>query len=204
MKKFCQLQRLIAEQGLEAANPKGESKSGTHTQKVRNGFVISRADYDKVLPICRERRTGLQSCDDFSNTFNDEVLIKVSRKNPNNIVEYIWEEKKFYGEVVDIMKMGSGWDGVIFKLVRYNQVQCPAGVQNVMAELGVVQVTQGPLAFITEKDIVGPVAFRNLPAWTLGCRRISVLLCPLSTRPFQSTTTSPEVNLDKMDIDDEW
>ncbi|KNZ43891.1 putative signal peptide protein [Puccinia sorghi] len=42
------------------------------------------------------------------------------------------------------------------------------------------------------------------PAWTLGCRRISVLLCPLSTSTFQSTTPSPEVNLDAMDIDDEW
>ncbi|KNZ46532.1 hypothetical protein VP01_719g6, partial [Puccinia sorghi] len=134
MKKFCQLHRMIAEQGLKAANPQGESKSGTHKQKGCNGFGISRADYDK----------------DGKN---------VSRKSPNNIVEYTLEGKKIYGEVVNIMKMGSGWDGMIFKLVWYNQVQCPAGVKNVMAKLGVVQVTQGLLVFITEKDIVWPVAF---------------------------------------------
>ncbi|KNZ49986.1 hypothetical protein VP01_4659g1, partial [Puccinia sorghi] len=101
MKKFCQIQRLIAEQGRK-----------------------QEADYDKVLAICRKRRPGLQLRDDFSNTFDDKVLSlyatsessfvckdgkKVSRKNPNNIVEYIWEGKKVYGEVVDIMKMGSGW-----------------------------------------------------------------------------------------------
>ncbi|KNZ51946.1 hypothetical protein VP01_3753g2, partial [Puccinia sorghi] len=76
-----------------------------------------------VLQNFKTNVSGLQLCDNFSKTLDGKVLSlyaklessfvckdgkNVTRKNTNNIVEYILDGKKVYGEVVDIMKVGWG------------------------------------------------------------------------------------------------
>ncbi|KNZ57805.1 hypothetical protein VP01_2069g7 [Puccinia sorghi] len=50
MKKFCKLQRLIAQQRLKEA----DIKTTTNVQQARTGFIIGPTDYEELLSLCRQ------------------------------------------------------------------------------------------------------------------------------------------------------
>ncbi|KNZ52746.1 hypothetical protein VP01_3461g1, partial [Puccinia sorghi] len=155
MKKFCKLQQLIAQQRSKEA----DIKTTPNFQMAQNGFIIGTTDYEELLSLCRQTKPELQSCNEFSNSVTDDVLSsystsrtsftlgdgkKVAKKGPNNIIEYIRHGIKFYGKLVDICQVISGWDGVPFKIVRYKNFISVTQVDNVWVQLGFVHKRNPP------------------------------------------------------------
>ncbi|KNZ45818.1 hypothetical protein VP01_7784g1 [Puccinia sorghi] len=113
--KFCQLQRLIAQQTLKGAN----IKTTTNLQVAWTGFIIGTTDYEELLSLCRQNKPELShATSETSFTLKDGK--KVAKKGPNNFIDYIRQGSKFYGELVEIFQVSLGWDGVLFKIVHYD------------------------------------------------------------------------------------
>lgn len=114
MNKFCQLQRLKAQRGLDC--------SLEEKDKVKPGvkFEMDPKAYDYILKFCQESIPDLQAESNLHNSSNSKVLARYARAlqmaecgvgryitphPPNNIVEHVSGTQTCYSQVCEIVEL---------------------------------------------------------------------------------------------------
>lgn len=188
MRKFCQLQRFTALKGLDIIS----DEPPTDRSPSNPQFVISNPEYVKILEFCRKTNPKLKSCADWSSDDSKEVLSnhastvlhlklqhgsQITAKKPNNIIEYIEDGNPCYGKVVEIFKLESGCDSAIAKVLEHYIVKTNTVVDQLLDKLNVSRViAHEKYVYVHQSAIIGPVPFRTLPAWSLGCTQPTIIL----------------------------
>ncbi|KAA1099777.1 hypothetical protein PGT21_020219 [Puccinia graminis f. sp. tritici] len=114
MNKFCQRQRLKAAHGLDCARKQGDKK------QVEAPFEMDRMAYDQVLHFCRQTVPDLRAYYNLPHPPEAKVMFslakeirslevgqgrRISKRKPNDIVEYISKDGELaYGQVCDIIR----------------------------------------------------------------------------------------------------
>jgi len=209
MEKFCQAQRLQALHGLDCAL--AEEKS------IRGGakFELSEGAYQEILGFCRQATPDLRSCADLPHPDGAKVMFTlakevhgwdcgrgktISKRTPNDMIQYETSDgHAAYGQVTDLIHvMGYGWAGTtIIQLLPAREVQHSNCLGDILRRVSVLHVQLGTPQYIYSSQVVGPIAYRSLPAWTLCSSRLSYLIRPLTGL---SETLWPDNN-DAMIID---
>ncbi|KNZ52113.1 hypothetical protein VP01_3690g2 [Puccinia sorghi] len=121
MNKFCQLQRLKAQQGLDCAYEEKERiKRGTK-------FEMDLTAYNKILLFLRESTPELCANSELPHPPNAKVLFNyaksiisaecaggkdISRQQPNDMIEYVADGHTCYGQVAEIVELAGAVEGL--------------------------------------------------------------------------------------------
>ncbi|KAA1102373.1 hypothetical protein PGTUg99_030772 [Puccinia graminis f. sp. tritici] len=191
MKKFCQLQRLKTQHGLDGALQEETVIRGGAT------FEMNKATYEQILKFCRRSTPELRANHELPHPRDAKVMFdsakeirsldcgrgkKVTPKEPNNMIEYVGDDGEArYAQVVDIIElMGHRWGGaVIIKVNSATQISHSQRLSAVFAKLNVVQVQLDRAEYINPSQVVGPLAHRKLAPGGFGSARLSYLIRPL-------------------------
>ncbi|MBW0509303.1 hypothetical protein O181_049018 [Austropuccinia psidii MF-1] len=205
-KHFCQIQRLEAQNKL---NQPQKNKTRAQSQKAH----ISGQCYRDIWNFCRELVPDLRPYNWIPHPKGSKVLMneirrlrflekaegrRISKKRPNNMVEYKINGQRKYGQVMEIMKLIGGIELTLIIVAKGNPVELDNSLKSIFERLGLVQVRLLSEEIIKELDIVGPVAYCKLPAWSLNQIQPTYLICQLTSAPQPTETVD-----DSMEIDSE-
>ncbi|KAA1117796.1 hypothetical protein PGT21_023590 [Puccinia graminis f. sp. tritici] len=208
MNKFCQRQRLKAAHGLDCARKQGDKK------QVEAPFEMDRMAYDQVLHFCRQTVPDLRAYYDLPHPPEAKVMFslakeirslevgqgrRISKRKPNDIVEYISKDGELaYGQVCDIIRpTGIGHEhSDVIKVIRGKQVARGDAFPVYLEKLNVLQLHFGTIEYIHPPQVVSPVAYRRLPAWSLATVNPSYLI-----RPLGGLSSAPSSTNDPMELD---
>ncbi|KNZ56322.1 hypothetical protein VP01_2434g5 [Puccinia sorghi] len=133
MNKFCQLQRLKAQRGLDCA------LEGKETITCGSKFEIEEAAYNGILHFCQRSMPDLCLHFDGPHPRNSIILSNCAReishmeceggrwfsqKSPNDIVQYFSEGETVYGQVIEIIELKAGVNSILVKVLRTKEVVC--------------------------------------------------------------------------------
>ncbi|MBW0478540.1 hypothetical protein O181_018255 [Austropuccinia psidii MF-1] len=114
--------------------------------------------------------------------------LKVSKNAPNNLIyiKPVLGEMRF-GTVAHILDLGCDeiHEGPVL-LIRWldNIKDYEMGFERLDFFLDSFNIKHlkfsNDLSFISSSEIVGLAAYRSLPAWALGCKDITMLVCPIN------------------------
>lgn len=205
MNKFCQLQRLKKQQGLDCAH---EEKD-----RIKRGvkFEMDSTAYNEILFFLREENPDLCAHSDLPHPPNSQVLFNyaksivsaecpggkaISRQQPNDMIEYVANGLTCYGQVCEIVELAGAVEEIIVKVVQVTEVERTNGLDKYFQRLNVLHVQLRLPTYVRLKQVVSPVAYRCLPAWSFGVTRPSYLL-----RPLFGLSENPWPATDDMDLD---
>ncbi|KNZ50353.1 hypothetical protein VP01_4471g1, partial [Puccinia sorghi] len=189
MNKFCQLQRLMAQGGLDCAKETND--------KITRGmeFDMDETVYEDILKICQRLLPDLRSHCDVPHPKNAKVLFKhaksvlsaicgggmrISREPPNNMIEYVSDGQTCFGKVCEIVELKGGVNSVVMKVLPAKEVWRSDGLDGIFHKMNVLHVQLQGHAYVNQSDVVLPVAYCPLPAWTFGILHPSYLIRPLT------------------------
>ena len=173
MNKFCQLQRLKGQWGLDCAvKKKEEIKPGVKFQLATN-------TYDEILNFCQKLVPQLCNCRDLPHPKGARVLYdyakeilsakcaagrRISKHEPNDVIEYISNGKTCYGQVCEIVELAGGANSILIKVVKEREVPWSDSLNIYFQKLNVLHVQLQTQDYIHLLQVVMPVAYCLLPA----------------------------------------
>ncbi|KNZ60649.1 hypothetical protein VP01_1524g1, partial [Puccinia sorghi] len=158
MERFCQAQRLQALHGLDCALDKEKSIRG------RAKFELSKGAYQEILGFCWQVTPDLWSCSDLP--------------HPDGAKYDTTDGHSAYSQVTNVIQVtGYGWAGTtIIQLLPAREFQHSNFLGDILRRVLVLHVQLGTLRYIYPSQVVGPIAYRSLPAWTLCSSGLSYLI----------------------------
>ncbi|MBW0501549.1 hypothetical protein O181_041264 [Austropuccinia psidii MF-1] len=130
-----------------------------------------------------------------SNHWKLEVGIYQKNK-PNNMIEYRRKENKAYSCVAQIIKFCGHIDFTIIKVVCAKEVESDFWVSEIWKRLNVFQATLSGHEYILVDSQLTPIAYRTLPAWSLGKSKPTYLLNPTSSVAAPPLNTESLMNME--------
>jgi hypothetical protein len=188
MKKFCQLQRLTAQNGLDCA-------SGT-TERTARGvkFDIEKEAYNEIFTFCRNTMPDLCSFYDVPHPKGSKVLsnyakeistyvcdggMQISKHSPNNIIEYTLDNQTRYSQVCEIIELMGAINPIIVKVIPAKEVIRTDQLAYHFRQMNVLHIQLCQSDYLHASQVLMPVAYPQLPAWSFGVLHPSYLIRPL-------------------------
>ncbi|MBW0493840.1 hypothetical protein O181_033555, partial [Austropuccinia psidii MF-1] len=192
MTRFCQWQRLVATNILPEVSkssdvPEVDFELDQETYcnvlsylrltdpEIRNHIDIPHPDNSKVF-LNYAKELSVLHCDHRPNK------IKISKKPPNNIVQYQGcDNKSSFGSVLHILKVLVKNERNTLIFIQQNDEQKylptqPLGV--ICKSLSIIHLkSMGNFEIVQPHKILGICAYRQLPAWSMGLKKPSMLVC---------------------------
>ena len=214
MNKFCQLQRFKAQGRLDCAVE--ERKKGT----AEINFDIDASAYWEILDFCQKSAPDLQVYDDVPHPRNSQILfnhaksirsaecsngMRISREKPNDMIEYMVNGKTSYGQLCEILKLSGGMESILVKVLQARLLRQSDDLDESFVKLNVLHVQLRAYTYVHLSEVVMPMAYQALPAWSFGVLQPSYLIRPLSglTHTKWLADNNPwAAQEDAMDLDD--
>ncbi|KNZ51297.1 hypothetical protein VP01_4006g2 [Puccinia sorghi] len=189
MNKFLQLQRQKAQRGLDCAHEEKE--------RIKRGmkFEMDLTAYNKILLFLQESTPKLCANSELPHPPNAKVLFNyvksiilaecgggkvISRQQPNNMIQYVADGHNCYGQVTIILELEGAFDGILVKVVQAHEVEQKNGLDKHFQRLNVLHLQLHLHISVHLSQVVSPVAYWHLPAWSFGAIHPIYLICPLS------------------------
>ncbi|MBW0481708.1 hypothetical protein O181_021423 [Austropuccinia psidii MF-1] len=171
LQRFCEIQRFEVQNGLDLAT----------NEKIKNRrvkkFQIELNDYDQIWRLFVKRKPDLRPYHWIPHPDKPNIVLNeakelhfihtgrgwtISKKSPNNFIQYFVDGKQKYGRVLEIFEL-TDLRVTLLKVACAKEVELNCGLISILKSLSLIQVKILGDEFI-DVDSVMPVAYRSLPA----------------------------------------
>ncbi|KNZ60012.1 hypothetical protein VP01_1625g1 [Puccinia sorghi] len=120
--------------------------------------------------------------------------MRISREH---MIKYMSDGQTCFWQVCEIVELKGGVNLVMMKVLPEKEVWPSDGLDGIFFKMNIFHFKLQGHAYVNHSDVVLPVAYFPLPAWTFGILHPSYLICPLTGLSDALLSTNDDMQIDE-------